>query len=146
MTDMSLLRRSTGLRVRPSWPVALCASSGAALLAGVTIGHAPAADLGITEDKLLLLLRFMAVMKLATAVAALLLARWRLTRPIAPALALGYCAAVTLMALAPGLIWSLAHIALAAGVFHAGLLAFLVMAWRDDDALPSRWSRPLRRR
>lgn len=148
MTDLPFLR-SVAAPARARLPIAapllLYAAVGTAAVGGLLVGRAVSGDIGGYEDKLVLLLRFMAAMKTAGVVAAALLVHWRLSRPIAPRLALGYGAALVLMAAAPGLIWSLAHVGLAAGLFHAGLLAFLVLAWRDDGALPPRWSLPPRR-
>ncbi len=148
MTDLPFVR-SAAARVRaPSRltsPVLLYAAVGVAAVGGLLVGRAAAGNASGFEDKLVLLLRFMAAMKMAGVVAATGFAHWRLTRSIAPRLALGYGAALMLMAGAPGLIWSLAYIAPAAGLFHAGLLLFLVLAWRDDDPMPTRWSLPRRR-
>ena len=90
------------------------------------------------EWQLVFLLRFMALMKGAMVLGALGLTRWRLRRPASDRLAIGYAAALAAMAMAPGLIWSLAAIAPGAACFHAGLLLFLLLAWRDDGALPTR--------
>jgi hypothetical protein len=87
------------------------------------------------EPALALLLRFMALIKLATAVALAALAYWRLGRPASRTAALGFCAASMLMALAPGFIWSLGHIGLGAGLFHAGLALFLILCWRDHELM-----------
>jgi hypothetical protein len=42
-----------------------------------------------------------------------------------------YAAAAAAMAAGPGMIWSLAHVAIGALLLHAGLLAGLVALWRD---------------
>ncbi len=84
------------------------------------------------EPRLALLLRFMAAVKAATVLAALGLTCWRLRSPVATSAALGYVAALAAMAAAPGLIWSLNHVALGAACFHVGLFGFLVCALRDD--------------
>ena len=141
MTDISL---RAGAVVRPGRGtviLALYLALGAATTAGILLGRTDAADVGAFEPKLLLLLRFMAGLKFAGLVAAALLVHWRLTRPASPRLALAYVAAIATMALAPGLIWSLSHVGLAAASFHAGLLGFLVVAWKDEDVMPRRVAR-----
>ena len=91
------------------------------------------------EWQLVFLLRFMALVKGAMVLGALGLTQWRLRRAASDRLALGYAAALAAMAMAPGLIWSLAEIAPGAACFHAGLLLFLLLAWRDDAiVLPTR--------
>jgi hypothetical protein len=43
----------------------------------------------------------------------------------------GYAMAAAAMAAGPGLIWNMVHIGLGALFLHAGLVATLVMLWRD---------------
>lgn len=145
MTDLSHepLVRPALVRARRTawkpWPllpyVCVFAAAGAGLLAGRALGG----DADAFEPKLLLLLRFMAAMKFCGVLLAAGATQWRLTHPIEGRLAAGYVATLVVMAAAPGLIWSLGGIALGALLFHAGLLAFLVLAWKDDGArLPLR--------
>lgn len=138
MSDLSVSPASSvGARVPRE--VLIYAAVGGAGLAGVLVGRWLQAGTGDMEWQLVLLLRFMAVVKGAMALAALALVQWRLRRPASTRLALGYAAALVPMILAPGLIWSLAAIAPGAALFHAGFILFLVLAWRDDAvALPSR--------
>jgi len=57
---------------------------------------------------------------------------WRLgSEDLSSRLASGYIAAVGLMALSPGLIWSQSSLTLASAFFHSGLLFGLVLAARD---------------
>ena len=107
-----------------------------ATVAGLSFGSAR----GAADPELAMLLRFMAVMKAAMALAALALMAWRLGSPMKPGLAAAGIAAVALMAVASGLIWSLDHVALGAVLFHVGLFAALYVAWRDDGkvSLPAR--------
>lgn len=142
MTDLPYLH-ARAAAPRLAWPAILYAAVGTAgvagvaagLLAGRLAGHGP----GDMEWQLALLLRFMAIVKGAMALGALALTQWRLRRPISPRLAAAYTVALAAMALAPGLIWSLAEIVPGAVAFHAGLLLFLVLAWRDGAvALPPR--------
>ena len=139
MTDLPYVRSRGAARPwRLSWTVVLYA---AVLLAGaVGVLAAPRVDdqPGAMEWQLALL-RFMVLVKAAMVVGAVGLAHWRLRAPIGGAMACGLVAATATMALAPGLIWSLTYIILGAGCFHAGLLAYLVIAWRDGRLrLPAR--------
>lgn len=106
----------------------------AAAAAGIVVGRASAhgADLRGMEPSLISLLRFMAVLKSAAAVTMLGLTHWRLTRPAGGTLAVAYMAAVASVSASPGLIWSLSNVALGAVLFHAGLIVFVILAWRDD--------------
>ena len=114
--------------VRPAWWLPFVVTTFAGLAAFALAGR----DAGEFEPRLALLLRFMAALKAVAVLAALGLTCWRLRTPIATPMRLGYLAALASMAAAPGLIWSLAHIALGAACFHAGLFGFLVCALRDD--------------
>jgi hypothetical protein len=86
------------------------------------------------EPEFVMLIRFMAVMKAAIIVACVALIAWRLKGDIAPSLAAAYIAAVGLMAIAPGLIWSLAALPVASAFFYAGLLVGLALAAADGYA------------
>ena len=143
MSDLSV-SRAPAVGARLPRAALLYAAVGAAGLAGVLIGRLLAAGTGDMEWQLVLLLRFMAAMKFVGVLAAAGVTHWRfgLARPdaaIAPRLASAYLFALGLMATAPGLIFTLGGIALGALLFHIGLLAFLLLAWKDDGArLPSR--------
>jgi hypothetical protein len=78
-----------------------------------------------SDPELAMLLRFMAGVKAAIALAVLGITAWRLGHPATPAVALLYLAAVSLMCAAPGMIWQLAYVGVGAGLFHAGLLLLL---------------------
>lgn len=110
----------------------LCAAVAAAATAGILFGEASASGspAGL-EPALVSLLRFMAVIKAASAAAMLMLTAWRLRRPTSSRFALAYIVATSLAAAAPGLIWSLSQIALGAALFHVGLTIMVVAAWRD---------------
>ena len=137
MTDLSV--SSAGASARMSRATLLYAVVGAAGVAGFAAGRWAGVEIGDMEWQLVFLLRFMALVKAAMVLGALGLTQWRLRRPASDRLALGYGAALAAMALAPGLIWSLAAIAPGAACFHAGLILFLVLAWRDEViALPAR--------
>ncbi len=111
--------------VRPFWvPVLALAVAGAAA-SGLMAGGAA------VDPELALLLRFMAVVKAAMAMAAMALVAWRLNGPVRPAAALGYVAAVSSMAAGAGLIWQLQHVAAGAVMVHGGVAALAVLAWMD---------------
>ena len=97
---------------------------------GVIAGHLSAPDATADAD-LTLLLRFMALMKAAIVLAAAGLVAWRFGSELPSRLAVGYIAAVGLMALSPGLIWSQSSLTLASAFFHSGLLFGLALAARD---------------
>ncbi len=119
---------AAGVRAAANCRVVLFAATALALAGSVALTAAgPAA----AEPRLLALLRFMAALKAAGALAALVLVDWRLRMRASPALALGYVAAVALMAAAPAPIWRMSHV-MAAGVsFHAGLLLLLCLGYAD---------------
>ena len=145
MSDLSLSRTRVAARPRRlPWPAILCAAVGTAGLAGVLTGRLASAETGGMEWQLVFLLRFMAAVKAGLVLGALGLAQWRLRRPASDRLAAGYGLALAAMAAAPGLIWSLSAIASGAACFHAGLLLYLVLAWRDEAVLPK--SRPAKLR
>ena len=141
MTDLSYVHAPAAVPVRRlPWPAILYFAVGSAGVAGYIAGrHAGTASDGM-EWQLAFLLRFMAIVKGAMMLGALGLTQWRLRQPISDRLAVAYTLALAAMALAPGLIWSLAAIASGAAIFHAGLLVYLVLAWRDDavSLLPRR--------
>ena len=138
-------RTDSGLRwrlpaLKAIWPAAWLPL----LVAGASGGAAfalTASDVGAFEPRLALLLRFMAALKAAAVLGAIGLTSWRLHRPVTPGTQFGYLAALAAMAAAPGLIWSLTHVAAGAVLFHAGLFGFLICALRDD-ALPLPRTRP----
>ena len=90
-----------------------------------------AAPRAIDAD-LVVLLRAMAAIKAVLVLAALGAVVWRFGLPIGTGTALVYGASIAAMSFATALIFVSAFIGLAAVVFHAGLFAALVAAWRDD--------------
>jgi hypothetical protein len=109
--------------------VAVIAAAGSAWLATPAASVAQA-TLAI-DGELSMLLRFMAVVKATMALAALAATFWRLGYPASPMLATAYVGAMVLMCAAPGLIWQLAHVAIGAALFHAGLLLLVVALFAD---------------
>ena len=130
-SSTSALGRIQVTRPAVTWPALLVGVAVAGGVGGISIGalsHAPANY----DGHLALLLQFMAALKAFTALGAAGLLTWRFRASIATGPALGYLAALAFMAVAPGLIWSLAHVAMGAICFHAGLFGFLILALRDD--------------
>jgi len=118
------------LSLRPFWrPVLAAAVLGAGATALLTSADPSAAD-----PELLVLLRFMTVVKAAMALVAAALVAWRLGWPVRPATAAGYVVATSSMAAGVGLIWQLGHIGAGAVLVHGGLVALLGLAWLDRAA------------
>ena len=142
MTDLSYVRSlaaTSRQRRRVTWSVILYAAVLFAGGAGILTAARGGGSSGAMEWQLTLLLRFMVLIKAAMVLGAVALAQWRLRASISDAMAIGLVAATATMALAPGLIWSMHHIILGAACFHAGLLAYLLLAWRDGSVrLPAR--------
>lgn len=100
----------------------------AAATAGVLAGDAQTVSF---DPGLAWLLRAMAVLKAAMALAATAGVAWRLGAPVRPAWLAGYALALAATWTGPGLIWNLAHLRLGALLLHGGLAATLVLLWRD---------------
>jgi hypothetical protein len=77
------------------------------------------------------LLRSMALLKALMAVGAAAAVLWRLASPIGPAWFAAYALSCAAMAAGPGMIWGMAHVGSGALLLHAGLLAAIVLVWRD---------------
>ena len=136
MTDLQyqpslITSRAEPRGARANWIAILYVAGLVAGGIGATSAIMHGAEAHGIEWQLALLMRFMAGVKALMVVGALRLTHWRLLRPIGAPLATGYVAGIALMALAPGLIWSMDHIVAGAACFHAGLLLYLVLAWRD---------------
>jgi hypothetical protein len=82
-------------------------------------------------DDLTRLLRAMAAIKAAMAMAALAGVLWRLGSPVTVPWLAAYAATGAVMAAGPGLIWNMADVALGALLLHAGLLSAVILLWRD---------------
>ena len=104
-----------------------------AVAAAFAVGQdaASASAVEVAGPDLTRLLRFMAVVKASLAAGAVGLVWWRSGYPATLRSMLSYAVACLLMAAAPGLIWSMAHVALAAVMFHAGLALLLLVCWTD---------------
>jgi hypothetical protein len=98
-----------------------------------------------TGAELTMLLRFMAAVKALMALAALAATVWRLGFPASPMLAIAYLGSITLMSAAPPLIWQIAHVALGAALFHAGLLLLVVALFADRGEVSALTGATIRR-
>jgi hypothetical protein len=82
-------------------------------------------------DDLTRLLRAMAMLKALMAAGAAAAIFWRLGAPVTPPWLAAYIAAAAAMAAGPGVIWGMAHVGLGALLLHGGLLAAVLLLWRD---------------
>ncbi len=114
--------RSIASRYRIALGAGFLLAVAAALFAGR--GAEPAAY----EPQLVVLVRFMALIKLGVAIGAAALVAWRLGRAPNPRLAAGYTAGTMLMAAGPALMWHMHHIILGSVLFYAGLVLIAILA------------------
>jgi hypothetical protein len=77
------------------------------------------------------LLRAMAALKAIMAAGAVAAMVWRLGSAVALPWLTGYAAAAAAMAAGPELIWGMAHVGIGAALLHGGLLASVLLLWRD---------------
>jgi len=105
----------------------------AAAAAGAIDAAAPASSVAVAHAgaDLTRLLRFMAVLKAAIAVTAAAVVFWRLGAAITLPWFAAYAAACAAMAAGPGVIWAMVHVGLGAVLLHGGLLAVILLLWRD---------------
>ncbi len=105
--------------------------AGSALAVMATPAEEAARAIQAAGPDLTRLLRAMAAMKLMFAAGLLAAAYWRLAMP-ASVWRLTSCAvAAAAMAAGPVLIWEMAHVRAGALLLHAGLLASVLLLWRD---------------
>lgn len=95
--------------------------------------HASALAVAKAGPDLTRLLRAMAAIKLLIAVPVTAAIFWRLGNAVSLPWFLAYGLAAASMAAAPGMIWSMVHIALGAALLHGGLLATALLLWRDPE-------------
>jgi hypothetical protein len=130
-TPASAGRRAT-LSPRMAQGLVLAAVTAAALTAALLIDPAAAARAAAqAEPGLTGLLRGMAAIKAAMALAALGGVVWRLRMPAPATWVAAYALAGAAMAAGPVLIWAIAPLVAGAALLHAGLAATLVLLWRD---------------
>ncbi|MGF1543802.1 MAG: hypothetical protein ACFB00_04770 [Parvularculaceae bacterium] len=100
--------------------------------ATLTLGE-PAARYDAEPD-LAVLLRSMAVLKLAFLGPLAAFVWTRLSRPVTARRAGAYVAVVASGVIAFGLIFQLSAVGAGAALFHGALASFVVLAWREPDA------------
>jgi hypothetical protein len=105
----------------------------AALIAGFMATGAQATTIGILHDgaDLTHVMRFLAAIKGAMAVAGAAAVLWRLAAAISRPWFAAYAISCAAMAAGPGLIWGMSHIVLGALLLHLGLFATIILLWRD---------------
>jgi hypothetical protein len=105
----------------------------ASLVAGflATDSGASAQAVAASGPDLTRLLRAMAAIKVGFAAAASAVVLWRMASPMGSAWFALYLLACGAMAAGPGLIWDMARVGSGALLLHAGLLAAIVLLWRD---------------
>ncbi len=108
--------------------LAACALAGGAVFLLAGHGGARSAD-----PDLATLLKGMAIIKTAILSVAGAAIWWRLGSPIGTGLAAGYSLSAALAVAGAALVWTLTGLAFAPFLFDGGLLAFLVLALRDDN-------------
>lgn len=117
--------------------------SGALLAATVSVqlaGGSAELDTDLTR-----LLRAMAAIKTLMAFTAAAAIWWRMGNPVGMVRFAAYGLSVACMAAGPALIWSMTHLALGAALLHGGLLASLLLLWRDP-VVPQRLQAVVARR
>jgi hypothetical protein len=121
--------------LRMAWlqPCVVLLVAAAALAAGFLATDRAASAQAVAQagPELVRLLRAMAAIKALMAIAAGAAVLWRLGSAATPPWLAGYALACGAMAAAPGLIWDMAHVTLGAALLHGGLLACIVLLWRD---------------
>ena len=105
----------------------------AVLAVGMVVNDSVASSRAVVHagDELTRLLRAMAVLKAAMAAIVAAAVLWRLGTGISAAWLAAYALACAAIAAGPALIWSMAHVGVGALLSHAGLLAALLLLWRD---------------
>ena len=73
----------------------------------------------------------MALLKALMAAGMVAAVMWRLGSPVTRAWWAAYALACAGAAAGPGLIWQMAHVGAGALTLHVGLLAALILLWRD---------------
>jgi hypothetical protein len=122
-------RPATAVPTRAAFVLIVAAAAVAGLVwTGADATARAVADSGADLTRLL---RAMAAIKAAMAVAASAAVLWRFGAPVSASRFGAYALAGAAMAAGPGLIWDMAHVALGAALLHAGLIATVVLVWRD---------------
>jgi hypothetical protein len=141
MTDIVFSSMTASARAdRHAPPVASAMTSRVLILAIIAVASvagflvtdtADTAHIGAADPDLTRLLRAMTGLKLLMAAAATSAVLWRLAAPVSLIWLGAYATACAAMFAGPGLIWDMVHLKLGALLLHAGLIATLVLVWRD---------------
>ena len=113
--------------------VLLVCVAGAALAAGLLFNGGSQHAVAQAGPDLARLLRAMAAIKAMMAAGATAAVLWRLQSPISVGRFSLYALATAGTAAGPGLIWTMAHLASGAFFLHAGLIANVLLLWRDPE-------------
>ena len=134
----SKLRVASAMR----WRAGLLGSSLGAATLGVLAGD-PSVLLQ-SDPELARLLRGMALIKAALALAALAVIWWRYSRPLSNGLGTAYLIGATSMVFAAITVWQLSYLAFASILFHAGIFVSLGAAYLDTSGpAETRQQRPV---
>ena len=98
-----------------------------------TVGLAQPADVELAT-----LLRGMGAIKGLLGIAAAAVVWWRLGQPVSVRVAVAYIACIGLLFAGTMLIWQLAFLSVASGLFHVGAFVGLVIAFREGRHAPRR--------
>jgi len=109
----------------------LLVAAGAVAGMVATGGDASAQAMADSGADLTRLLRAMAAIKALMAAGAVAAVLWRLGAAMTLPWFAAYALAAIGMAAGPGLIWGMAHVVAGAALLHAGLIAAIVLLWRD---------------
>lgn len=103
-----------------------------ATVAGFAVGAWSGPEAAIQAGpELVRLMRFMAALKAGLALLAVGAVVWRLRAPVVVGRFVAYAAAVAAMSAGPGLIWGMSDIVAGSALLHGGLLATVLLLWRD---------------
>ncbi len=125
----SALARLTPTAARAVLLAVTLLSATAGLL--VTDAAASAEAVARAGPELANLLRAMAALKVLFGGSLVAVTLWRLGAPVTWLRLVAYALACAAMGVGPGLIWSMAHVVAGAVLLHGGLLAGVLLLWRD---------------
>ena len=105
----------------------------AAMAAGLLMTDPAASTAAVAQagPELTRLMRAMAGLKLLMGIGLVAGVLWRLGDPVGPVRFAAYAFAGAAIAAGPALIWGMVHIGAGALLLHGGLLATLLLLWRD---------------
>jgi peptidoglycan/LPS O-acetylase OafA/YrhL len=115
-------------RSRAALAAVVLVAAAAGFAAGAWGGPAAAAQ---AEPDLVRLMRFMAGVKALLAFGAAAAVVWRLGAPVTALRLAAYATAAAAMAAGPGLIWGMTHVVAGSVLLHGGLVATVLLLWRD---------------